>query len=357
MTILRFTLGVAMALAACSSDDGSGPTPDEILGTPFTAPDGIERSGGQLAWFPGGDELAYTPGLGNLRPLEGFRPGDGSHRTIDGRLLLRGPLAFALSGQLVCSLTSGLTAAYSYECVDESEGSVLSLTDRAVYGPFVYGALAVGADTSVAYGVLGPECEAGLGGSTCDSLYLYNLPSATRTFLTIGLPDAFSPDGWQLLYRQRPCNELAGGNGCQASIFDLGTGISAEVWPGERDDIEWRPGWTSLGSGRLVTAKGATDTLVIRNLGQHTTEVIRDLSAAPSGFTESPTFSADGAVVAYWLVSPAQGISYLEVRDLMGGTTRTVAIGFGEAGPIALSADGKRIAYVMANRGYWSEIQ
>ena len=245
-----------------------------------------------------------------------------------------------------------------YECVDQTDGSVLSLTDRAAFGPFVYGALAVGADTSVAYGVLGPECVAGLGGSTCDSLYLYNLRSSARTFLTIGLPDAFSPDGRQLLYRKRPCNELGGGNTCQTAIFDLPTQVSTDVWPGASDDIEWLPSWSTDGPRRLVTAKGVVDTLVMRNLGQGTTQVIRNLAAAPPGFADSPTLSADGSIVAYWLVAPSQGISYLEVSDLRSGQTRTVAIAYGtETGEIALSADGTRIAYVMANRGYWSDIQ
>jgi Tol biopolymer transport system component len=370
MTIMRLTLHrlllaasgcFAVALAACSSGDGSGPTPDEHLGTPFTAADGIESSGGQLAWLPSGDELVYTAGVGNLIPLEGFRPADGARRTIDARLRSRGPLALALSGRLVCSSSSGLmpSEAGAYECVDQTDGTVLSLTDRVAYGPYIYGALAVGADTAVAYGVMGPECVAGLGGSTCDSLYLYNLPSSTRTFLTIGLPDAFSPDGRQLLYRKRPCNELGGGNTCQTSIFDLTTQVSTDIWPGASDDIEWLPGWTTGGPRRLVTAKGLVDTLVLRNLSPGTTRVIRNLGAAPAGYVfPSPAISADGAIVAYWVVAPGQGISYLEVSDLGTGQTSTVAIAFGTAtGGMALSADGKRIAYVFANRGYWSDIQ
>lgn len=350
----------AMALAACSSGDGSGPTPDERLGTPFTAADGIEGSGGRLAWLPSGDELVYTAGVGNDVSLEGFRPGDGTRRTIDARLGSRGPLHFALSGRLVCAASSGLTPSEvgSYECVDQTDGSVLSLTDRAAYGPYVYAALAVGADTAVAYGVLGPECVAGLGGSTCDSLYLYNLKSSTRTFLTIGLPDAFSPDGRQLLYRKRPCNELGGGNTCQTAILDLPTQVSTDIWPGASDDIEWLPSWSTEGPRRLVTAKGGVDTLVVRNLTPGTTQVIRNLGAAPPGFVfPSPAISADGAIVAYWVIAPSQGISYLEVSDLRTGQTRTVAIAYGTAtGGIALSADGGRIAYVMANRGYWSDI-
>jgi hypothetical protein len=312
MTIMRLTLHrlvlagcgcFTASLAACSGGDGHGPTPDERLGTPFTAADGIEGSGGQLAWLPSGEELLYTFGMGNLRPLEGFRPADGNHRTIDGRLRSRGPLTFALSGRLVCAFSSTLTPSVtdSHECVDQTDGSVLSLTDRAVYGPFVYGALAVGADTAVAYGLLGPECVAGLGGSTCDSLYLYNLRSSARTFLTIGLPDAFSPDGRQLLYRERPCNELGGGNTCQTSIFDLPTQVATEVWPGQSTDIEWLPSWTTEGPRRLVVAKGLVDTLVMRNLSQGTTQVIRNLGAAPAGFVfPSPALSADGSMVAYW---------------------------------------------------------
>ncbi|MEO8089998.1 MAG: hypothetical protein ABI703_06855 [Gemmatimonadales bacterium] len=355
---------LAAVMTACGSD-GSGPTPNELLGTPFTLVDGIESSGGRLAWSPDGDELVYTSGVGNLVRLEGFHPTDGSHRVIDGRFRSRGPLVFALAGKLVCSFSDQLMPAQqsSYECVDRTDGSVLGLTDRAAFGLSVYGALAVGADHLVAYGVLGPECITGLGGSTCDSLYTYDLNSGVRTFLTIGLPDAFSPAGLQLLYRERPCNELGGGNTCPTAVFDLPAQVTRPVWSGLSTDILWLAHWGESQPRRVVTAKAGpgpvqVDLLVIRNLTDSTTQVIRDLGMPPSGFVfPAPALSADGLIVAYWLVSPAQGISYLEVNNLFSGRTLTIAVAYGtDTGGIALSRDGQRIAYVFASRGYWSDI-
>lgn len=362
--LLRF--GCLGPLVSACGGNGTDPTPDELLGTPFTPANGIESSGGRLAWSPDGAELVYTAGMGNLVTLEEYSPGEGNHRVIDGRLRSRGPLAFALSGRVVCASSDALmpSESDSYECLDRTDGSILVLTDRPVYGPASYGALTVGAESLVAYGVIGPECVPGLGGSTCDSLYLYDLSTNTRTFLTIGLPDVFSPNGRQLLYRERPCNELGGGNTCSTATFDLTTQGTTPIWPGLSTDILWLPHWNESGPQRLVVAKAGAgpsqvDSLVIRSLAQNTSRVIRDLGLAPAGFVfPSPALSADGSTVAYWVVAPTQGVSYLEVSKLATNHTEIIAVAYGtDTGGIALSSNGQRVAYVFASRGYWTDIE
>jgi hypothetical protein len=345
-------------LVACGSDQGPGTGPEETLGIPFTPPMGLGSSGTQLAWTPDGAELVFTAGAeAAFVPLEAFRVFDGTQHTVDARLRNRGPLHFAAAGQWVCGYSNdtGSPSVETHDCVSMADGSVLVLTSRAAFGLNVFGSLVSTADGLIAYGVKGPECVPGLGGSTCDSMYVHNLSAGTTRFLTIGLPDAFSPDGQALLYRGRPCDETGGSlNSCTLNVLDLATGNSTEIWRGVPEDILWLSLWGPSGPRRIAVAKGLNDTLVIRDLLTRSTRIVHILNR--SDWVWSAALSLDGQLLAYWLVS-GEGISRLQLYRLGTGTTTQLALAYGtDPGPIALSPDGHRIAYAVGGRGFWDEV-
>jgi Tol biopolymer transport system component len=322
----------------------------------------LETGVTQLAWAPDGTELVYTSGLGNLQTMLILDPADGNARVIDSRRRLRVGLGFTRQGRWVCAYTTALAGreAEAHECVDREDGSLTTLATQAACCTLGWvGGPAVTPDSLIAYSIQGPVCVAGIGGSTCDSLYLYNLRTQSRQLLAIGLPVTFAPSGKQLLYLERPCVELSDINTCRLFIWNLAGGGTTEIWAGPSTDIFQVTRWDAEGVRRLVVAKGElVDTLVLRDLTRRTTQSLHVLQRSEM-VMPAPTLSADGTTAAYWLVEelPTQTLSHLFVVNLRTGASREVALGLGfDTGYIALSPDGGRVAYVFESQGYWSDL-
>lgn len=356
---------LALALVAgCGGDGGNGPgtSPTVDDAVPFGPQRGVVRTESELAWLRGDSTLAFTVGA-EAPALWVFEAANGTERVIDARPLYRTGIGAGNADRWICVVTWARLPEVTgtHECVDINDGSIVMLAENAASGTLGWSGGHVGtADSLIAYAVRGPECVTGLGGSTCDSLFLFNARTSSRQLLGSGIPIVFAPDGKRLLYFKRPCEELSGNtNSCELYTRDLVNGSESAVWNGPTTDIPFATRWTAAGIRRLVLAKGGRDTLALRDLSRGATRTIYVLSSSTREEIWYPAVSADGKWAAYWLWSFADGL-HLVVVDLETGSSRElmhVSGGSDDTGPIALSATGGRIAYGFQSQGYWLELR
>jgi hypothetical protein len=335
-----------LVVAACQDTSGPGQFEPKV-GTAFTAP-GALRNLALLTWTPDGNELVYE-GVDYL--LHGFRPSAGTDRTIDPRIRYRYERVWA--GGMLCYLSEDVSSnpiVDSIECLDPAAGPPSSITDQAG------GGLSAGPDTLLAYSVLGPRCMPQAGWSTCDSLFLYNMKTGSNEFVTLGTPEAVSPDGKQIFYSGVPCDiRTTDLNTCPHGVLDLATHQSTPISAGPVDDLPWLTRWDAAGIWRVVSVNAVSSSLVIRNFTQGTMRNLRELGKKT--VWPSPALSGDNGTLAYWLQDPA-GPSSLHVVDLATGEDREVAQVLTDlTGEIALTKDGSRIAYIVKNQGFWADIR
>jgi hypothetical protein len=358
--LLLQSLCLLTLLVGCASDPGGVESrlPAEHLGSPVTPSGELDPEFDALAWSADGSEIYYTsdPGNSGLATMKSVRIADGTIRFLDARPLVRGKaLTVSANGQWICYQVG---VPNLLECTSPAGQPTVQVTDHAEGESPLFG----GNDSILAYGIAGPVCVTVFGGSNCDTLAAYNFRSQLSSRLLQGIPLAFAPDGDGLLYHERPCDERTSQNTCRTLELSLATGTSTPVWSGELDDHGQRWRWDAEGP-RYVAWKGAVqDSIVIRRLASHTTDPLLQLThnsdtlMGVAARRDQFAWSANGQRVAFWVgvtvPGPWQWL-VLHVIDVPGRHDAAVAVvTSANAGGVAFSPDGQRVAYIAGTRIY-----
>jgi hypothetical protein len=346
---------------ACFGDtSGPGAGPSEDLGVPVT-PALATAEFSPLAWSPDGEEIFFL-GPGPRPDLKAVHVSDGLIRTVvadsqpsffsitpDGQWIYR-----MISAASSASVSAILQRIPSQGGVPETIAENVARMPTSVWSfpPISAGARQL---AFAARGERGDPNDVRI--STRDTLYLYEFASGAKTAIGFGNPLAFSPDGSQLAYDERPCNE--GGewnNPCDTYVLDLRTGTRQHI-PWDKGDIGKQAWWDESGLKSLAVTHhfdSPTSPLqwVLRNLSTGSVIIVHALTLGkeiPS--TGSLERARDGARVAGWIDYFAQGFEGLRVIDVQTLRGQVVVVNrTGRTSSIAFSWDSRRVAYLISAR-------
>ena len=366
-------LGALVVGCSSSSDGGDieSNLPDEELGTALTAPGELDPQFGALVWSPDGTEIYYTsdPHVSGQSTIKSLTIADGEIRVLDPRARQRGyaPTVSA-NGHSICheSLDPyGSVGPYgdgyrypSLECISRDGQPTVLVADHVAYQSPAFGSN----DSILAYGIAGPVCTTEFGESRCDTVAVYNFRTQATSRMLRGIPLAIAPDGDGLLYHERPCDERAGQNTCRTLELSLATGISTPVWSGELDDHGQRWRWDSEGPRYVAwIGEGQGISIVVRHLESHTTDLLLQLNSAGKHEGVRPwndqfTWSANGHQIGFWVEVTIPGpLTWLVLHVIDVPSRHDAAVALvtsADAGGVAFSPDGHRVAYVVGSRMY-----
>lgn len=339
---------VLVAAAACDVGDPIAPSNElpEDPGTIIAAAGSIQNAT-NLAWSADGSVLTFVTGTGTLAALD---LGSGQVAIIDGARDEHAELSAARAGGAVYFLadrSGGRRSAYRLA----PGGSAVRLTSRAPgSGPLVPGdgTLVAGGpgDRETAY-VVDP-----------DSLYVFDNAKATQRFVTAGCTRivAFSPTGSRVLCK-RPTQGTYG-------IFALADGAleTVALQPSETESLLLRTRWSE--DDTIHTLYRTATRFRLRSAA--TGSAFSLWMPVSFGGVQGTDFqywswSADGGRFVFWIHECLKldrlggcgfGQSVLYAVDIPGNTGRPVAVVKGEHGAerVAISPDGRRLAFVFENR-------
>jgi hypothetical protein len=338
--------------------DGGGPSdnPPEDLGTPVSPEGEVTPESSQLAWSVDDAEIFYSaPVAPNVFTVKAIRVSDGVVRVVDGRERFRFGLTVGQDGSLYVASAPTTTDPPSLERLSADGKILTTIATHVLVAPRVPSRPAIALsplDTVLAYSVTHDECRQGTQGSSCDSLFTYDVRRGTSTFRTLGEPLAFSPDGTKLLLYERPCNELQAPYRCQAAVLSLQSGQLEERALAAQDDEVFFAHWGATGIGLFIMRHaGAANVFGVLDADSGVlTEGYVVESEAPyaTGWVD---WSHSGAKIAVWSADPEA--AYLNVADLSRGTVVRAAIDrSAPGGAMAFSGHGSVIAFVIGSRIY-----
>ena len=375
MTSVRSSLLIMWLAQAtwigCGGSDGvTGPggnpadvNPAENLGSPITPSGEVSVFEATLTWTPDGSEILYTspasPDWGKIVKVVDIAAG--TIRVLDPQVGRWFDLSVSSDGRTVYvagRYGSTLRRIMADGAVRED---LLQNTDGrfSVLSPN---------ETQMAYVGLGAEIPSPSEfiNSSADSLYLYDLATGAREYLGLGRPLAFSPDGKQLLFHERPCPGTLGvPNPCFYSTLDLATRqVERLTFPeytqediiGDVGPTEHWIRWDEQGIRTYVLGPGGRGRqILIRNFTLGTTtrlhKYVPGVEFPFAGLHRA--WSPDGNKVAFWShVHDGQGhYDVLYVADVRTGEKKRVVIKrTRRTGEMAFAPDGRRIAYVLGDR-------
>jgi len=345
---LRAALLLVAGAAGCDVGDPITSTQElpENPGVIVAGAAAVSSSGG-LVWSRDGRVLTFETDAGTLVAVDVTA---GLVSTRDGPRDRHEEMSPAAAGGAIHFLADRANGYRSAYRLPEGAGAI-RLTDRAPgTQPIIPG------DGTLVLG--GPEDRQVAFIVEPDSLFVFGVATGDRRFVAPGCTRivVFSPDGGSVLCK-RPAQGSFG-------LFDLDDGSTATVTlqPGERESQLLHTRWTQGDSLRSLYR--TVTRFRIRNVTTGDAFSIW-IPFFFEGVRETDfrnwSWSADGAHFVFWvheclkldqLGGCSRGQSVLYAVDFDGNTGRPVVVVKGERGAeqVALSPDGKRVAFVFEGR-------
>lgn len=362
-TTMAFMVAAITVVSACGDGptelgNGPGERPAEDLGVPATAT-GVAAEQSWLAWSPDGHEVFFL-GTGPTPDLMAVRVADGAMRTVTSGPTRTDRFYVSLDGQWVYRTRNAShppVDSHVFDRIPTAGGPAETIAENVT--GFLFTAWVdppVAPDGNLlayaARGEKGDPDDARIG--TRDTLYLYDLASKERTAIGFGVPLAFSPDGSQLAYDERPCDESGlWTNPCDTYVVDLGTDMRRHV-PWDKDDNGKQPWWDEGGLKSFASTHDfdtADSPLqwIVRNLSLETVTIAYSLTLTkemphPGGMAHCQA----GTRVGGWITDLEGEFSGIRVFDLQAERDHLAVVNrTGEGWSLAFSWDGRRIAYLI----------
>jgi hypothetical protein len=361
MSFHRLLLPALAAVLACDGDpSGNGGGWDaEDLGRAVT-PGTTVAEQSPLAWSADGAEIFFVA-AGSSSDLMAVRLADGHIRKVSDGLTLTFSLFVADAGPWIYR-TRWHPVDMVRDVLDrvpQAGGSAEQITDNftAFLSSAVPNPPLRPGSSAIAYAGRGPRGDpddARIG--TRDTLYLHDLVSQQRSALGFGVPLVFSPDGAELAYDRKPCDESGvWNNPCDTWILSLGSGAERKV-AARDNDIDKHVWWDGAGLKQFSLRLEPRHSWVLRNLSTGTEQVVFTAPADAMADIGS-SVSQDGLLAAAWLFYPRDPHQAIFVVDLSSSRSRLVVVNrSSQAWGLAWSADGRHIAYVMNERIYVQDV-
>lgn len=353
-------------ILACSQEPTGGldkPPPIQ-LGTPIGDND-VNRQVTNLLWARDGSEIYYyAADTHHYSALKAVRVEDGSTRTIDPRVRYRLDLTGSRDHRAILDFSADdiHDSSFVVERIAIDGSSVQRLAQDVQY-TFHNGWPAAFAEHDGFYVFTrkGADCRlkpdaAHARFSYCDTLFSQNAAAGEPAAIGPGDLIALAPDGSQVLFLAEPCDKVGPLRDCQAMIHRMTDDATFSAGFTERsDDFSLRYRWDRRGLRRLAIHYWDHPLLYIENLVTRDTTLVHRFKGqpGPATYLADIAWSDDDTRLVLWTLDMR-----LHVIDI-GSVPRMIAAVTPDMDPgdIALSPDGKTVAYVVGDRIYLQNIE